>query len=141
MTTVCARDGVLAGDGLECDEEMVVDRKCQKVFRLPDGRLVGFSGHSEQAHVLLDAMKNKLAIPRLEHCTGLMVDTKGAIWLYEGMVWRRCRVKFYAIGSGAYFAMAAMKAGADALKACRIGADMDPSSGGLVRWLSVTKRR
>lgn len=139
MTTIAARDGVLAGDGKETDEEMVVSRRCRKIFRLKDGRLVGFSGDSEPAMVVYDAMRKGQAIPEMSGCTGLMIDTKGAIWLYEGKVWRRHRVQYYAIGSGAYFAFAAMMAGADAVKACSIGADLDPHSGGRIMSLKLKK--
>lgn len=141
MTTITARDGVMAGDGVETDEEMIVHKSLRKVFKLPDGRVVGFAGSSEQAHVMLDCMKKKAALPRLEHAVGLMIDTNGKLWIYEGMLWRRFQMPFYAIGTGAYFAIAAMKAGADAVKACRIGAEMDPGSGGRVRSVKIGKRK
>lgn len=140
MTTIAARGGVIAGDGVETDDDIVVARNCMKVYRLRDGRILGSSGNSEPCEVLLEAMKKKTPIPKLEHMSALMFDTKRKLWLYEGIIWRPIGKPFYAIGSGACFALAAMMAGADAVEACRIGAELDPYSGGKVRWVKIGRR-
>lgn len=139
MTTITYRAGVIASDGRETDEHdngasYVITDRCKKLFRLPDGSVIGCAGSSENGALLVQAITKKLATPKLEHISALHVTRKGA-FLYEGAAWLPIRERFYAIGSGGAYAVAAMKAGADAVKACRIGAEMDPCSGGKVSWL------
>jgi ATP-dependent protease HslVU (ClpYQ) peptidase subunit len=142
MTTIAARAGVIAGDGRETDDDTVVSKTARKVFKLPDGRIVGLSGQTDLMHQLLQALKHKHPTPVLGDKVGaLMYDLKGKLWLYEGVMWMRAdrEYPYYAIGSGRCYALAAMHAGADAVKACKIGAEMDPFSGGLVRHVALKK--
>jgi ATP-dependent protease HslVU (ClpYQ) peptidase subunit len=141
MTTIAYRDGVLAADSRECDEGIVVDNRCTKVFRLPDGRLFAAAGSSEDGYRLLIALQKNHTPPSLEEVSAILVLLNGTFWLYEGNVWRVQKGKFYALGTGAPFAYAAMKAGADARKAAAIGAELDPNSGGKVKFLRLRRAR
>lgn len=139
MTTIAYRSGVLAADSRETNEHdngtsFVVSDRCAKLYRLPDGSVIGCAGSSENGHVLVNALKKKLATPKLEHTEAMHVTKKG-VFLYEGSTWLPMRDEFYAIGSGAGYAIAAMKAKADAVTACKIGAEMDPCSGGRIKSL------
>jgi ATP-dependent protease HslVU (ClpYQ) peptidase subunit len=142
MTTIAARAGVIAGEGRECDDDIVVSKEAVKVYKIPGRGVCGFSGNSEPCEVMLRSLRSgSKETPQLENMSGLLFDLNGGLWLYEGQIWRRMRRQFYAIGSGACFALAAMKAGADAVTACKIGAEMDPFSGGRVRSVSIKRVR
>jgi hypothetical protein len=137
MTTICYRAGVLAGDGretiLEDRESSYVDNDTSiKVFKLKDGRLFGASKTSEACLRLHEALIKGHPAPKLEDINGLLIDRKGRIWFFEGFMWTRLKKRYYAIGSGARFALPAMDAGATAIEACKIGIKRDPYSGGKV---------
>lgn len=143
MTTIAYRNGVLAADSRETNEHdngtsFVVSDKCQKLYVLPDGSVVGCAGSSESGHLLVQSLIKKTATPKLEHTEAMHITRKG-VFLYEGSAWLPMRDRYYAIGSGAGYAIAAMKAKASAIEACRIGAEMDPCSGGSVRWRRVSR--
>jgi hypothetical protein len=138
MTTIAYRDGVLASDSREtiCGNDetaMVVDDNSVKVFKLRDGRLYGGAQASEDIVRLYEALKAGAPLPKLDDVVGMLIDKRGRIWLYEGNIWQRITLRYYAIGTGAPFAMGAMDAGATAIEAARIGARRDPYSGGKVR--------
>lgn len=147
MTTIAARAGVMAADTLEIDNNEELDAafkisaRSKKIFRLPDGRLFGGAGSSEDILRLYDALRKKQPAPKLEHVSGLLMNLNGKLELYEGNIWQKVHEPYYAIGTGAGFAFAAMHAKADAVLAAKIGAMMDPFSGGRVLSLCVRKRR
>jgi hypothetical protein len=135
---------VLAGDGRETaiaedESPMVLNDRCRKVFKLPDGQLFGASKGSEDGTRLYEALTKKLPPPKLECVNALRIDLKGRIWLYEGNIWQRITIPYYAIGSGSIFAMAAMDAGASAIEAAKIGAKRDVYSGGKVTFVRLAK--
>lgn len=144
MTTITARDGVMAGDsritdGDDNDTGFVVSGSERKIFRLRDGRLFGGSGDSEEIDILKLSLKKNHFTPHLSHVNGIVIFPDKTTFLYQGKLWTKIREPFYAIGSGAGYAMAAMYAGADAIEACKIGAMMDPFSGGRIRHLKIRK--
>lgn len=142
MTTIAYRDGVLAGDGQETfcalhESAMTLRDDCVKVFKLPDGRLFAGAHASEDIERLHQALIKNQAPPKLEDVSGLMIDRRRRVWHYEGNIWQRIKMPFFAIGSGAGFAMAAMLAGATAVEAVKIGIRLDPYSGGKVTALRL----
>lgn len=142
MTTVAYRAGVIAGDGRETDVDkrdnaFVLRDSVVKVHRLKDGSLFGCGGSSEDEARLLAALQNNHSLPKLEDISALRIDHAGRIWLYEGVLWQPVKEKYYAVGSGAGFALAAMDAGASAIQAVRIGIKRDPFSGGTVTSLRL----
>ena len=138
MTTISYKNGVLVGEGREVacsdDESSVIIRdNCVKVFKLPDGSLFGGAHSSEDIERLFKALQLKQVPPKLDSIAGLRIDKQRRIWLYEGNIWQHITgVSYYAIGSGAVFAIAAMDAGATALEAVKIGIKRDPYSGGKI---------
>lgn len=132
MTTVAYRDGVLAGDGRVTIGDMVVTNKQRKVHRLSGGRLFGWSGSLEDGERLLMSIKADEALPSLGNITALMIHPDGAIELFEGALWVRRPMPYYALGSGSPYAIGAMDAGATAVEAVRIGIKRDTGSGGSV---------
>ena len=143
MTTIAARAGVMAADSRETDQHealefsFVVSDRARKLYRLPDGSIFGGADGSESIHRLLESLKKKLSCPKIENVSGLLLNRDKSIRLYEGNVWLKVKEPYYAIGTGASFAMAAMHAGADAITAVKIAARMDPFSGGRVRWVKA----
>ena len=137
MTTIAYRNGVMAGDGRETqiaegESALIIRDTDRKVFRLKDGRLFGAAKTSEDILRLYNSLKNGTPLPKLEDVNAILVDLKRRIWFNEGRIWQRGPYKFFAIGSGAGFAIAAMHAGATAIKAVRIAIKCDPYSGGRV---------
>jgi hypothetical protein len=145
MTTIAYRAGVLAGDGRETmqnDEHTSwykLTDKCVKVFKLKDGRLFGGAHGSEDIVRLHQALIKNQPPPKLEDIAGLLVDLRGRVWLYEGNIWQPVKQKYYAIGSGGEFALAAMDAGAGAVEAVRIAIGRDLWSGGKVTYVRLRR--
>lgn len=147
MTTIAVRAGVMASDSRETDGDedlencFVVSNKSKKITRLPDGRLYGGSGSSEDILRLQMALEKQYGPPKLDHVYGLLVNLDSSIDIFAGNIWVKIKEPFYAIGTGAAYAMAAMHAGATAKRAAEIGAMMDPYSGGKVQVLKVRRRK
>jgi 20S proteasome alpha/beta subunit len=143
MTTIAYRSGVLAGDTRVAIGEHVVDDMV-KVHVLPDGSLFGGAGDVEDVKRLQHALETDTEEPTLENVSAILIEPGGEIWGYEGSVWVRLRGQYFAIGSGAVVALAAMDAGADAIKAVKIGIKRNTGSGGRVKHVSLkpkTKRK
>jgi hypothetical protein len=147
MTTIAYRDGVLAGDSYETmvadalqnESAITITHNCRKVFRLPNGELFGASRGSEDIERLYRALMKGLPPPKLEDINAIRIDRKGRVWYYEGNIWQHVKARYYAVGSGSVFALAAMDAGATAIEAVRIGIKRDPYSGGRVTHVRLRK--
>ena len=137
MTTIAVRDGVMASDSLETEDETVITDKCKKIWRLPDGSLLGAAKCSEDCWRLYDALRKKQPIPKLDEVIAVRLYPSGKMELFEGNVWQPITTPYYAIGNGSKYAWAAMDAGADAIKACRIGIKRDVYSGGRLQVLRL----
>lgn len=147
MTTIVYRDGVLASEsrlsqtnGEAGDDGYVVNDTCKKIYRLRDGRLFAAAHSAEDGDRLLIALQKKQIPPALDDVEGLLIALDGSMTLYQGHIWLPVRGPYYALGSGARFALAALKAGATAVKAAKIGAAMDPYSGGPIQVLRLGAR-
>lgn len=123
------------------------DRKCsipghgfrsQKIYRLKNGELFAYCGESAVAMQLLDWLDNDRDPQTYPHAMvepeavteGLLIDGKKKIWLYERTA-RPIPVKekFFAIGSGAAYALAAMHLGKSSEMAVKVATKFDPGSG------------
>lgn len=137
MTTIAYRDGVLAGDSRVSCGDMVVDNKAVKVHRIRGNRLLGWAGKVEDAERLKLALRKKETPPANLDVDAIMVHmVNGApmIQLFEGNLWVTQKGQpYYAIGSGAPYALGAMDAGATAQEAASIGSKRDVASGGKIR--------
>lgn len=140
MTTIAYRNGILASESRLTEKSFVWTDRCKKIWRLPDGSLFGASGENDGGELLLRAMRDgKEKMPELSHTKGLHIKKDGSIWIFEGEIWVEWPEEFAAIGSGKRYAMAAMKAGADAPTAVRIAKEMDVYSGGEVQSLALVE--
>jgi hypothetical protein len=153
MTTIAYRDGVLAADS-----RLTVDygsgarkHQCKKLFRkrITEGKksydvIIATAGESSPGMVFYDWYGSGKPIPDMFlHMGGdftcLVLTPKG---LYEYDVYCRGELieeDFYAVGSGAMAALAAMWCGKSALEAVRVAARIDPFTGGRIITESINK--
>lgn len=143
MTTIAVRDGVMACDSLAIDGSTRI--MCEKIYRMPDGTILGGAGSSAAIEAFLTARRKG------ESCTLTEEDRKSfvvAVLHPDGSIMRwedeRCGWKvldgFHAIGSGAQAAMAAMHMGADAVKAVEIAKLVNADTGGPVVSMSIAEQ-
>ncbi len=142
MTTIAYKDGVLASDSRLTYNEFICTDKCKKIWRLKDGTLFAASGDNEGGLAALNALTKGLPLPKSDReYTAVRILPKGQIYSTDGALWVRWPEKFIAIGSGGKYAAAAMRAGADAKSAVKIGIASDVYSGGRVQNLRLQKRK
>lgn len=139
MTTIAYRDSIIASESRVTEKDFIWTDKQKKIWRLDDGSLFGGAGDHEGCILLLEAVKkNKKKMPKdLEDTRGLHVWKDGSIWLFEGFVWHQWHEPYVSIGSGKKYAIAAMKAGANAIEAVKIATECDVYSGGKIQALSL----
>jgi hypothetical protein len=108
-----------------------------KIFPLGKGGYVAGAGYYDQVVEIADWLNkgadpdSRPVLPENAESTILIVDEEGACHWLTWPYLRPIKVDepFIAIGSGAQYAMGAMAAGANALKAVEIANTYDPSSG------------
>jgi hypothetical protein len=152
MTTIAYRDGVIAADSrVTVSSEAGGSRKhlCTKLFRktITEKRktfdvIIATAGESSPSLVFVDWYGTGQPIPDILRDLGgdftcLILRPDG---LYEADVY--CRPDkilepFYAVGSGAKAALAAMTCGRGALAAVRVAAVWDPYTGGKITSMSL----
>ena len=140
MTTIAYRDGVLAADSLVTLGSTKVHGSYQKIRRIGQ-YLVGTAGSVACCQAFVDWLKSNddsHPPPKGEY-GALIVDPRGRVREIEnGSVLPVPRgAKFFAIGSGSPYALAAMYAGATAVDAVKIAAKIDTSTGLPVKTLKV----
>lgn len=144
MTTVVYRNGVMAADKMAC-EGSNKSGKMTKIFRV-NGYLVGFSGAADCAAALLRWFENgadEEAWPdpynkEDPESTMLVVSPAGQVMFYERFpVPIIMENEFFAIGSGADFALGAMQMGADAKTALEVAISLDAYTGNGIDMLSL----
>ena len=140
MTTICYRDGVLAADSLVTLGSTKVHGSYQKIRRIGE-YLVGTAGAVAdcQAFVVwLKACDSTQPPPKGEY-GALVVGPQGRVREIENGSVLPCPrgAKFFALGSGGPYALAAMYAGATATEAVKIAAKIDTSTGLPVKTLKI----
>lgn len=142
MTTIAYRDGVLASDSLVTLGNTKVHGSYQKIRRIGD-HLLGTAGSVAACQQFIDWVKsgNDEDPPPKGEYSALIIDPRGRVREMEnGSVLPVPRgAKFFAIGSGAPYALAAMYAGATATEAVKIAAKIDTSTGLPVKTLKLSK--
>jgi hypothetical protein len=139
VTTVAYRDGVLATDSRGVSGDIIADNHCQKLFVMQDGSLVAAAGNYSLIWAFVNWMyegDEKVDRPEVrERDTAVIIhlDAAGRLWEFEGHDWAPCVAPFYAWGSGAMAALAAMHLGATAEEAVLTAIQVDPNSGGAVQ--------
>ncbi len=130
--TIIAWDGeTLAADKRAISSEAI--STVTKIFKI-QGCLLGYSGTAKTGEALIDwFMSPEQEFPKFEECAWarLLVITKDKeILCYEGCRHPlRFEDKFFAIGSGCHFALAAMYLGKSAIEAIEVASHFDPSCG------------
>ncbi|UYL04522.1 hypothetical protein EPNKCIFM_00220 [Klebsiella phage KP13-16] len=148
MTTIATRNGVMVSDGQVSWGDRIDQTNLKKVRKI-NGCLVGGAGRlssvlqffkwfeewSDAQVVQGESPHVQVFIPENiddEDFTGIVVFTDGVIFMYEGG--KRCYeivgAEYYAIGSGADFALSAMDAGASAEDAVKVAIKRDVFTGG-----------
>lgn len=140
MTTIAYRDGVLAADSLVTLGGTKVHGSYQKIRRIGD-YLIGTAGSVAACQAFVEWLKSgddAHAPPKGEY-GALIVDPRGRVREIEnGSVLPAPRgAKFFALGSGGPFALAAMYAGASATEAVKIAAKIDTNTGLPVKTLKL----
>jgi ATP-dependent protease HslVU (ClpYQ) peptidase subunit len=116
---------------------MVADTQCSdggmrvkatKIIRVR-GDLIGIAGNLEDLYIFKEWYGSDEDID-LEDSVVLVLTKKGRMFTYEGRVRIPVADKFYAIGTGASAAMAAMHMGACPKKAVSIAKKVDVNTGG-----------
>lgn len=108
-----------------------------KLYQMEDGTWVGFTGSADGLGAWVHWYHTGEAPPQPVDATVLAVKGR-TVAMYIGCTPPvRLRGAYHAIGSGAACALAAMDAGADAVKAVRIACKRDIYSGGRVRSVKV----
>ncbi len=137
MTTIAYRGGVLASESRITEKSFIWTDNAKKIWRLDDGSLFAAAGDDDGGHKLLEAVRHGNRIEFLDDTRGVRVYRDGRITVFEGSSWSPWNEPYVAIGSGKKYAMAAMMAGASAVKAVEIAVRCDVYSGGAVQWLSL----
>jgi len=138
VTTVAYRDGILAADR-QCSYHCM---PVAKIRRLKDGSLVGMAGNGpacEEAVSWLDCGGQKPVIDKDRPFTLLRLYVNGRVEKIEDLNYPlQILLPYFAIGSGADYAMGAMAHGATAEEAVLIATKHDESTGGGVDTLALT---
>jgi ATP-dependent protease HslVU (ClpYQ) peptidase subunit len=142
MTTIAYRDGVLAADSLVTLGDTKVHGYYHKIVRIDD-HLIGTAGSVAACQHFLDWLReggDESAPPKGDY-KALVVNPKGKVREFEnGSLLPVPRgAKFFSIGSGSPYALAAMYAGASSTDAVKIAAKIDTSTGLPVRVLKVQR--
>jgi ATP-dependent protease HslVU (ClpYQ) peptidase subunit len=140
MTTIAYRDGVLAADSLVTLGHTKVHGSYQKIRRI-GSYLVGTVGSVADCQAFMEWLKrgDDTHPPRKGEYSALVIDPRGKVReLENGSVLPSPRgAKFFALGSGGTFALAAMYAGATATEAVKIAAKIDTNTGLPVKTLKI----
>lgn len=139
MTTVVYCKGVLAADSQATDSQVWRTRKIERLQTSAGELLVGWCGQVFAAQVFLEWLKNdknrKPAIGNEDFEAIVIAETgRVTIWNQSLVPWKP-RAKFFAVGSGAPAALAAMYCGKSAVEAVKIACKIDPWSSGPIHSL------
>lgn len=126
----------MAGDTLAINDE--VSTPCLKVYR-SRGCLVGWAGDYYAGHIFLEWFERKArrkkrpSLGDLGEFSALVLDPDGDIFTCDShCVLVREPLPFFAVGSGAAYALSAMELGLSAEEAVVHASKFDPYTGGKV---------
>lgn len=133
MTVIAYRSGVLAADRVMTDRGTILGMMT-KINRGPGGVLWGSAGSCGVGEQFDAWVRGGRRGPLIVHTSAdtvtdddldvLLIEPNGVIKSNEGLRLYTLPVEFVAIGAGADFALAAMKAGASAERACEIACEL-----------------
>lgn len=138
MTTIAARDGIMAADS-QCSGDYVL--RVRKIHRLPDGSLVAGCGTSAAVYAAIQwaASGRQGDPPDIDGSRLLFLRQDGSLWLADGRFPEfPLADKFAAIGSGSMAAQTAMRLGQSAIEAVRTACQVDDGSSAPVHHMSLS---
>lgn len=142
MTTIACDGRMMAGDGQVTCDNTVHDLNCVKVFRLNDGSIVGMAGapyFHEQAVEFLNGKRDSIDFG--EHFEALILVPDGFCFCMDEKGRKSAQSVPCASGSGADFALAAMRMGRNAKDAVALAAEFDICTGGTITCHALAERK
>jgi ATP-dependent protease HslVU (ClpYQ) peptidase subunit len=140
MTTIAARFStkeICADKMVSGEDSFYLTSKLRK----GKGRIYGACGDWDKCLKMLKAIQNKKNLDADIDVTVLELRNDG-IWIYESTIIPvRIDNDFFAIGTGAGYAMAAMHLGKSPLEAVEIAALYDPSTRGPIELMTLGAHR
>lgn len=148
MTTICYRDGILAGDtrAYSGDKQPIGHKIKIAQARQSSGAVVSFGistphpGFSEEIrHWVANDRSPDAEPPGGRDFNMLLIDEQGDVYFYassfvpSGPLW----ADYYAIGSGAEYALGAMAHGATAREAVEAAAQLDVWTGAPIQFIDT----
>jgi 20S proteasome alpha/beta subunit len=138
MTTIVYRDGVLAADARVVSKDFIYPEVVEKIFRLPDGSLLGIAGQvSNYDEIRAAVMENPNDLPKFKNNSMIRITPDGTIWHEDGGVFLKTNAPYMAIGSGEPYAWGALAVGASAEKAVAVAAMFNVGTGGPISVLKL----
>ena len=140
MTCISYRDGVMASDSRMVGDYVGIGTK---LYRHHD-EIIGFAGDVEQALAFIDWYRDKASRqPEIAHerdWYALVASPRGLVLWGPSLRGMPIIESYYAIGSGAPFAITAMDCGKTAAESIKYAIKRDPYCAGPVITLSLEKR-
>ncbi len=126
MTTICWDGKSLAADR----QHSIFRGDAPKIYRLDNGELFGSCGQTQDLHAVKYWLNNGGDKPKVEDgFHGIIIGVNEFHTLENKLVPVRQFSKFFAIGSGRDYAMAAMHLGKSAFEAIAVAAYFDVDTG------------
>ena len=127
MTTIaaCFSKGEIAADSM-----VSLEGACYSVSKLRKGAIsvFGATGEWDACLKFLQAMEQG-KLDEIETDVTVLELRKDGLWVYEGCpIPAKIKNDFYAVGTGAAYAIAAMRLGSTPTEAVAIACEFDPSS-------------
>jgi ATP-dependent protease HslVU (ClpYQ) peptidase subunit len=139
MTTIACDGKVIAGDGQVTDNGTIHDTQFIKVVRLEDGRVAGFSGSIYKQVQAIDYLNYKRSeIDLGDAFEAVILCDNGLTYVMDGKGVQARLQAPVAIGSGAVYALTAMRLGKTASEAVAVAIDLDIYSSGHIIELGFT---
>ncbi len=146
MTTIIASKYGMASDSQMTDDN--IKSSVQKIWRIRGWLIAGGGNYAEVIRTIRGIKEHKELTPagvlddiemgKVQECVMVLLSPTGRIYTNENG--SDCMVvtdPFYALGTGAQAALAAMHMGATPPEAVRIAAKIDPNTGGRIVWKKI----
>lgn len=143
MTTIAVSRSEMACDSRQSGDEQYF--KVADKILIVDNELIGSSGDSDQIAKFLTWYRKSddgSDPPRLSDTTNVVVLNEDGIYYYAGCGYPTLiDERFFAVGSGALAALAAMSCGKSPMEAVRIACKFDKNSGPPIRNYKLRGRK
>lgn len=136
MTTIAWDGEILAADS---QAQTTFKSRIRKLYRLTDGSIFGAAGLVQEALAVVAWLQGDEKPTDLQNFEGLIITAAGASVLGMRLMREPVLEPFYAVGSGAHYALTAMACGKNAVQAVRVAIRFDPESGGRVQTMKLGK--